>query len=63
LSLRKGVNKMKKIVITIKEKENENCDVNVKIEDNKSASTNEKMTASNVYNAILNTLTELSRIK
>lgn len=54
---------MKKIVITIKEKENENCDVNVKIEDNKSASTNEKMTASNVYNAILNTLTELSKIK
>lgn len=54
---------MKKIVITIKEKENEACDVNVKIEDNKSASTNEKLTASNVYNAILNTMQELSNIR
>lgn len=54
---------MKKIVITIKEKENEACDVNVKIEDNKSATENEKLTGSNVYNVILNSLQELSNIR
>lgn len=56
---------MKKITITIKDKpdDKENCTVNVKMDESKNASDNEKVMASNVYHAILEKLKELSEIK
>lgn len=56
---------MKKITITIKDKpdDKDNCTVNVKMEESKTASEGEKVMASNVYHAILDKLGELSKIK
>ena len=56
---------MKKITITIKDKpdDEDNCTVNVKMEDSKNATESEKVMASNVYHAVLDKLNELSEIK
>lgn len=56
---------MKKIVITIKEKNDEtgDCSVNVKMEKSKTETTNEAMTASNVYQLILGEMKKMSEIK
>ena len=55
---------MKKITITIKDKpDTEDCTVNVKMEDSKTASESEKVMASNVYHALLDKLKELSQVK
>ena len=51
---------MKKIVITISDNpDKKTCSVNVKLEDNKKASEQEKITASNVYNAVCEKLQNL----
>ena len=54
---------MKKIVLTIKEndnkKEEQNVNVNVKIQDSKTATELEKISATNIYNAIIDTLNNL----
>ena len=51
---------MKKIVITVSDNpDKETCSVNVKLEDNKKASDQEKNTAAAVYNKICETLKNL----
>lgn len=53
---------MKKIIITISDnKEKESCSVNVKLEDNKKASEQEKRTASVIYNAVIEKLNDLRK--
>lgn len=55
---------MKKIVITISDNpDKETCSVNVKLEDNKKSSEQEKITASTVYHAVVDKLNELKNIK
>ena len=54
---------MKKIVLTIKENENkdemQNVNVNVKIQDSKTETELEKISAINIYNAIVDTLNHI----
>lgn len=56
---------MKKIVITIKEKDEDSgdCSVNIKMEKSKTETKNEVVTASTVYQQLLGKLEELSKIK
>ena len=54
---------MKKIVITISDNpDKETCSVNVKLEDNKKASEQEKKTASTVYHAVCNAMNDLKMV-
>lgn len=55
---------MKKIVITVSDNpDKKTCSVNVKLEEGKKFSEQEKITASNVYHAIVEKLEELKNIK
>lgn len=56
---------MKKIIITIKEKEDNSgdCNVNIKMDKAKSETNAEQLTASAVFNAMLEKLKELEKIK
>ena len=55
---------MKKIVITVSDNpDKETCSVNVKLEDNKKSSEQEKITASTVYNLICEKLKEMKESK
>lgn len=56
---------MKKIIITIKEKDNKtgDCNVNIKMDKTKSETEAEQVTSSAVFNAMLEKLKELENIK
>lgn len=56
---------MKKITITIKDKPDskDDCTVNIKMDESKTASESEKVMASNVYHALVDKLKELSQMK
>lgn len=54
---------MKKITLTITEKDKENVSINLDMKDDKKATDKEKVAASNVYHAIEEKLKELENIK
>lgn len=56
---------MKKIIITVKEKDNKtgDCNVNIKMDKSKTETEAEQLTASAVFNSMLEKLKELENIK
>ena len=54
---------MKKITVTITEKDEDNVSINLDMKEDKKATNNEKVAASNVYHAIEEKLKELENIR